>query len=102
MSQNNLLRLAIRQSIKEALKKPVRKFMTFEGTEVEYGSQSHVDEYEQPINELVNIRKQLKRSDRKEQDRITRCLESLRHLRKKAYKLGLSSGLIQETDDQEK
>jgi len=86
------------QLIKESTSKSKKKFLTFEGSEVEDGSQAHVESYDQVLNELKIIRKQLSRSDRKEQDRITRCMESLRHLRKKAYNRGISTGLIKEID----
>ena len=86
------------QLIREAGSKSKKKFLTFEGSEVEIGSQAHVDSYDQVLSELKLIRKQLSRSDRKEQDRITRCMESLRHLRKKAHSRGISTGLIKEID----
>jgi hypothetical protein len=87
------------QLVKESASKSKKKFLTFEGSEVDIGSQAHVDSYDQVLNELKIIRKQLSRSDRKEQDRITRCMESLRHLRRKAHSRGISTGLIKEIDD---
>jgi regulator of sigma D len=89
---------SLRDLIRESIRKNRKKFMTFEGSEVEYGSQGHVDAYDQVLNELRSIRSQLTRHDRKEQDRITRCMESLRHLKRKAYKQGLTAGLIKEID----
>lgn len=83
----------------ESAKQARRKFLTFEGSEVDFGSQAHVDSYDTVLNELKIIRNQLARLDRKERDRITRCMESLRHLRRKAHRAGLNSGLIKEIDD---
>jgi len=48
------------------------------------------------------IRRQLLRSDRKERDRVTRCMESLRFLRRKAHREGLSSGLIKEKEREDR
>ena len=58
--------------------------------------------YDTLLSELNNVRKQLSRTDRKERDRITRCMESLRELKKKAHRYGLSTGqieLIEESED---
>ena len=85
--------------MRESTVRVKKKFLTFEGSEVDFGSQAHVDSYDKILNELKTIRNQLNRLDRKERDRITRCMESLRHLRKKAHRSGLSSGLIKEIDD---
>ena len=85
--------------LRESSARIKKKFLTFEGSEVDFGSQAHVDAYDKVLNELKTIRNQLNRLDRKERDRITRCMESLRHLRKKAHRSGLSSGLIKEIDD---
>ena len=85
--------------LRESSARMKKKFLTFEGSEVDFGSQAHVDAYDKVLNELKTIRNQLNRLDRKERDRITRCMESLRHLRKKAHRSGLSSGLIKEIDD---
>tara|TARA_R110001592_G_scaffold216999_4_gene470679 strand:+ start:719 stop:1018 length:300 start_codon:yes stop_codon:yes gene_type:complete len=87
------------QLVKESSFKSKKKFLTFEGSEVDIGSQAHVDSYDQVLNELKVIRKQLSRLDRKEQDRITRCMESLRHLRRKAHSRGINTGLIKEIED---
>ncbi len=89
---------SLRTFIRESIRKSRKKFITFEGSEVEFGSQNHIDAYDQVLNELGSIRSQLTRLDRKEQDRITRCMESLRHLKRKAYRQGLTSGLIKEID----
>ena len=85
--------------VRESTARVKKKFLTFEGSEVEFGSQAHVEAYDKVLNELKTIRNQLNRLDRKERDRITRCMESLRHLRKKAHRSGLSSGLIKEIAD---
>ena len=79
-----------------------KTFLTTENEEVAYGSSNHVGVYESLLSELSNVRKQLSRSDRKERDRITRCMGSLRDLKKKAYRHGLNTGqieLIEESED---
>jgi hypothetical protein len=76
--------------------------LTTENEQVPYGSQIHLVTYDSVLTELTNIRKQLSRTDRKERDRITRCMESVRDLRKKARKHGLATGqieLIEESED---
>jgi len=89
------LRVLIQSVISESRE---RRYYTFEGSEVEFGSSAHVDDYDKIITELKSVRHQLAQRDRKERDRITRCLESLRFLRKKALKVGVNKGLIEESD----
>jgi len=95
-----LLRVFLKESLRELSEGKV--FLTTENEQVPYGSQGHVTVYDSVLSELSNIRKQLSRSDRKERDRITRCMESVRELRKKAHKHGLATGqieLIEESED---
>jgi len=94
----------LRAFLKESLQglNESRMFLTTENEQVPYGSNVHVEAYSSVLNELSNIRKQLKRTDRKERDRITRCMESVRDLRKRAHKYGLETGqieLIEESED---
>jgi uncharacterized protein with NAD-binding domain and iron-sulfur cluster len=74
-----------------------KSFITEDGSILEHGSQAHVDTYTSALNELMIIRKNLPyRKERKERDRITKCMESLKHLRNKARKSGIKAGLIKE------
>lgn len=74
-----------------------KNFITEDGSILEYGSQKHIDVYNNALNELSLIRKNLPyRQERKERDRITKCMESLKHLRNKAQKSGIKSCLIKE------
>ena len=96
----NLLKQFLRESFQSLQES--KKFLTTENEEVDFGSSKHVKAYESALTELANIRRQLNKSDRKERDRITRCMESIRHLKKKAYKHGLKTGqleLIEESED---
>lgn len=98
---SNLLKLFLRESLK-TLSENKRKFLTTENEEIEFGSSNHVGVYETVLCELTNIRKQLSKSDRKERDRITRCMESIRDLKKRAHRHGLKTGqieLIGESED---
>ncbi len=69
-----------------------------EGGAIHFGSSEHVALYDEVLTKLKNIRKNLRKVDRKERDRITRCMESIRDLRKRARKHGLTTGLIEEQD----
>ena len=95
----NLLKQFLRESFQSLSEN--KKFLTTENEEVDFGSSQHVETYESVLSELSNIRRQLKQSDRKERDRITRCMESIRHLKKKAYKHGLKTGQIQLIEESE-
>jgi hypothetical protein len=95
-------RSLLKQFIREAVRGTSRRFITLEGNDVEYGSQSHIDTYDSLLEGLTLIRRQLLRSDRKERDRVTRCMESLRFLRRKAHREGLSSGLIKEKEREDR
>ena len=89
------LREIIRKELKQLHES--NNFVTEDGSILEFGSQKHVDIYNNAINELALIRKNLPyRKERKERDRITKCMESLKHLRNKAIKSGIKSGLIGE------
>jgi len=93
--QEKQLREIIRQQLSQILES--KSFINEDGSILEYGSQKHVDVYNNVINELTLIRKNLPyRQERKERDRITKCMESLKHLRNKAKKSGVNAGLIKE------
>ncbi len=93
--QEKQLREIIRQELSQISES--KSFITEDGSILEYGSQKHVDIYNSVLNELILIRKNLPyRQERKERDRITKCMESLKHLRNKAQKSGIKTGLIKE------
>jgi hypothetical protein len=93
--QEKQLREIIRQELSQLSES--KNFINEDGYILEYGSQKHVDVYDRALNELSLIRKNLPyRQERKERDRITKCMESLKHLRNKAKKIGIKSGLIKE------
>lgn len=72
-------------------------FITEDGKIIEYGSQDYIDIFEGALSGLTAIRKNLPyRKERKERDRITKCIESLRYLKNKAKKSGIKSGLLKE------
>ena len=93
--QEKQLREIIRQELSQISES--KNFITEDGSMLEYGSQKHIDVYNTALNELALIRKNLPyRQERKERDRITKCMESLKHLRNKAQKSGIKSGLLKE------
>ena len=93
--QEKQLREIIRQELSQISES--KNFITEDGSILEYGSQKHIDVYDTALNELALIRKNLPyRQERKERDRITKCMESLKHLRNKAQKSGIKSGLLKE------
>jgi len=92
-----------KQKLKELIKEELvlleesKNFIIEDGSILEYGSQKHIDILSRAINELALIRKSLPyRQERKERFTISRCMESLKHLRNKARKSGIKSGLIKE------
>ena len=93
--QEKKLREIIRHELSQISES--KNFINEDGSIFEYGSQKHIDVYNRVISELSLIRKNLPyRQERKERDRITKCLESLKHMRNKAQKAGIKSGLIKE------
>jgi|TARA_R110000787_G_scaffold108266_1_gene216633 hypothetical protein len=93
--QEKQLREIIRQELSQLSES--KSFINEDGSILEYGSQKHVDIFNSAINELAIIRKNLPyRQERKERFTITKCMESLKHLRAKAQKSGIKSGLIKE------
>ena len=76
-----------------------KDYVTNEGSIVEYGSVEHVEELEGLIESLKSLRKQMTRSERKERDRISRCIETIRYLKRKAHKTGVRKGLIEIIED---
>ena len=91
----------MKYSLKEALydgdiSLMLENYTTSAGSLVEFGSQEHVDDIGKTITYLELIRKQMpRRTQRKERFTISRCIESLRHMRKNARKDGIKKGLIE-------
>ena len=64
-----------------------------------YGTLEYLHELDDILGDLTDIRKDLGKPDRKERYIISRAIESLRYLRRRAEKHGLRTGLIQEDDE---
>lgn len=63
-----------------------------------YGSLQYLHELDGILGELDSIRGYLGKMERKERFTISRAMESLRDLRRKAAKHGLRVGLLSEDD----
>ena len=63
-----------------------------------YGTLRYLHELDDILQELDGVRKHLGKFDRKERFTISRAIESLRYLRKRAAKHGLKMGMLQEDD----
>jgi len=69
------------------------------GKIVEYGSSPHIDELDRMISELDSFRRQMKSKNlRKERYTISRAIDSLRQIKRRAKKAGIRSGLLKEDD----
>lgn len=63
-----------------------------------YGSLQYLHELDKILTELDGIRGHLGKMERKERFTISRAMESLRDLRRKAARHGLRVGLLSEED----
>lgn len=63
-----------------------------------YGSLKYLHELDRILSDLDGVRGHLGRMERKERFTISRAMESLRDLRRKAARHGLRVGLIEEDD----
>lgn len=63
-----------------------------------YGTIKYLQELDLILQELDGVRSHLGRLERKERFTISRAMESLRYLRRKASKHGLRVGLLEEDD----
>jgi hypothetical protein len=63
-----------------------------------YGSIQYLHELDRILGELDGIRGHLGKVERKERFTISRAMESLRDLRRKAARHGLKIGLLSEDD----
>ena len=93
--QEDSLRSLIRESIK---KRPARTVRLSNGSRVEEGSRKHLNELDRIVTELDFLRKGMGRKFRKERYTISRCIESIRFLKRKLEREGIRSGLLSEVD----
>lgn len=63
-----------------------------------YGSIEYLHELDEILQNLDGVRKNLGKLERKERYTISRAMESLRYLRKRAQKHGLRLGILEEDD----
>ena len=63
-----------------------------------YGTIEYLHELDEILNDLDGVRHHLGRLERKERFTISRAIESLRYLKRKASKHGLKVGLLEEDD----
>ena len=63
-----------------------------------YGTLEYLQELDEILGDLDGVRKHLGKLERKERYTISRAMESLRYLRKRAAKKGLSLGILEEDD----
>lgn len=63
-----------------------------------YGTIEYLHELDDILQDLDGIRKHLGRMERKERYTISRAMESLRYLRKRAAKSGLRLGILEEDE----
>ena len=69
------------------------------GKIVETGSKRHINELDKILNELDNLRRQLTtRPLRKERYTISRAIDSIRSIKRKATNTGIQKGLLDELD----
>ena len=90
MESEAVLRQFIRASLLE------RKVKLVSGSPVEYGSKKHIAELDHMITILDKFRRNMGRKDRKERYTISRTIDSLRHLKRKASREGTRQGLLKE------
>jgi len=95
MSEKDI-RYLIRESIKSNKKRKTITLST--GRKVQEGSKKHLVELDKTMAGLDFIRKQLGREFRKERYTISRCIESIRFMRRKLKREGIRSGLLSEND----
>ena len=63
-----------------------------------YGTMDYINELDEILRDLDGVRKHLGKLERKERYTISRAMESLRYLRKRATKHGLKVGILDEGD----
>tara|TARA_Y100001970_G_C14186893_1_gene833114 strand:+ start:204 stop:500 length:297 start_codon:yes stop_codon:yes gene_type:complete len=78
------------------------KVKTRRGVSVPYGSRKHLAELDRVIGELDFIRRNMKRSERKERYTVSRAIDSLRHMKRKAERFAAKNALLSEKSFQKK
>jgi hypothetical protein len=69
------------------------------GKIAEYGSSPHIEELDRMVTELDGLRRQMKSKNlRKERYTISRAIDSIRLIKRRAKKAGIRSGLLKEDD----
>ena len=92
MSSEKELRELVREVLIE------RKIKLLNGVAAEYGSKKHIDELDHVISILDQFRRNMGRKDRKERYTVSRSIDSLRHLKRKAVRANERKKLIDEFD----
>jgi len=92
MSSEKELRELVREVLVE------RKIKLLNGTSANYGSKRHIKELDRMISMLDQFRKNMGRKDRKERYTLSRSIDSLRHLKKKAVRENERKQLMGERD----
>ena len=88
---------SLRIIISEMLNKDSVRLVS--GKVVETGSKRHINEIDKILSELDNLRRQLtSKVLRKERYTISRAIESIRNIKRKAEKIGIKKGLLDELD----
>jgi hypothetical protein len=72
------------------------KVKTRRGISVAYGSRKHLAELDRVIGELDFLRRNMKRAERKERYTVSRAIDSLRHLKRKAERSSSKKNLLAE------
>ena len=72
------------------------KVKTKRGVSVSYGSRKHLAELDRVIGELDFLRRHMKKSERKERYTVSRAIDSLRHLKRRAERAGRKKALLAE------
>ena len=92
MSSEKELRELVREVLLE------RKIKLLNGTSANYGSKRHIKELDHMISMLDQFRRNMGRKDRKERYTVSRSIDSLRHLKRKASRENKRKALIDEFD----
>ena len=90
MSSEKELRELVREILVE------RKIKLLNGSSANYGSKRHIKELDRMISMLDQFRRNMGRKDRKERYTLSRSIDSLRHLKKKAVRENERKQLIGE------
>jgi len=90
MNNCHEIRLLIRELLIE------RKIKLLNGSSVKFGSKKHIGEIDQVITMLDQFRRNMGRKDRKERYTISRSIDSLRHLKRKAEREAAKKALLSE------